>query len=157
MNSDLEYCLAILQALQIAEVSYCLSGGGDSGTVEINHVLYADDHYGEMPTVTVGITDVGGGIVCLDERLENIVYGLPDGDWINNEGGYGTVVLRPQETDPDYQVECDMTYGEDSDEPDFEDDEEFLSTDFNDTDATANDGPIAVDDSALEFAKGDGQ
>ena len=125
MNSDLEYCLAILKALQIAEVSYCLSGGGDSGTVEINHVLYADGTCGPMPTVTVGITDVGG-TVSLDERIEAIVYDLPDFDWINNEGGHGTVTLHPQETDPDWQVECDMTYGEDGEEPDFEDDEEFL-------------------------------
>ena len=124
MMSDLEHCLAILKALQIVEVSYCLSGGGDSGTVELDHVLYADGNSGPLPTVTLGITDAGG-IVCLDERLETIVYDLPDFDWINNEGGHGTVILRPQETDPDCQVECDMTYGEDSDEPDFEDDDEF--------------------------------
>ena len=155
--SDIEHCLAILKALQIDEVSYCLSGGGDSGTVEINHVLYADGHCGLMPAVTVGITDVGG-LVCLDERLENIVYDLPDGDWINNEGGHGNVILRPQETDPDFQVECDMTYGEDCDEPDFEDeDEEFLASDFNDADPAGTDGPIAIDDSALQPAPGDDQ
>jgi hypothetical protein len=34
--NELEHCLAILKVLQIAEVSYCLSGGGDSGTVETN-------------------------------------------------------------------------------------------------------------------------
>ena len=118
MTSELEHCLAILKALQIDEVSYCLSGGGDSGTVEINHVLYADGRHGPLPTVTIDITDAGG-IVSLDERLENIVYELPDGDWINNEGGYGNVVLRPQETDPDCQVECDMTYGEDSERAGF--------------------------------------
>jgi hypothetical protein len=154
MTSELEHCLAILKALQIAEVSYCLSGGGDSGTVEINHVLYADGRYGPLPIVTIDITDVGG-IVCLDERLETIVYDLPDFDWINNEGGYGTVVLRPQETDPDYQVECDMTYGEDNDESDFEDeDEEKLLADFNDADPATADAPIAIDDSALQPAKG---
>jgi hypothetical protein len=152
MNSDLEYCLAILKALQIAEVSYCLSGGGDSGTVEINHVLYADGTCGPMPTVTVGITDVGG-TVSLDERIEAIVYDLPDFDWINNEGGHGTVTLHPQEADPDWQVECDMTYGEDGEEPDFEDDEEFLAFDSNDADAS--DEPIAIDDSALQPATGD--
>ena len=48
MTSELEHCLAILKALQIAEVSYCLSGGGDSGTVEINHVLYADGRHGPL-------------------------------------------------------------------------------------------------------------
>ena len=153
MMSNLEYCLAILNALQIAEVSYGLSGGGDEGTVELNHVLYADGHYGQMPTVTVGITD-DGGTVSLDERLEAIVYDLPDGDWINNEGGNGIVTLRPQETDPDDQVECDMTYGEDSEEPDFEDDEESIA-DFSDAEPVTADEPIAIDDSALKPAKGD--
>ena len=154
MTSELEHCLAILKALQIAEVSYGLSGGGDSGTVEINHVLYADGSYGPLPTVTLGVNDAGGTI-SLDERLENIVYELPDFDWINNEGGYGNVVLRPQETDSDCQVECDMTYGDDSEEPDFEDDEEPAS-DFDDPDPGLP-GEIAVDDSALQPAKGDEQ
>jgi hypothetical protein len=157
MTSELEHCLAILTALQIAEVSYCLSGGGDSGTVELDHVLYADGHCGTMPAVTVGITDVGG-LVCLDERLENIVHDLPDDDWINNEGGHGNVVLRPQEADPDCQVECDMTYGEDDGEPDFEDeDDQFLTPDFSDADLAATDRSIVIDDSALQPAKGNSQ
>jgi hypothetical protein len=84
------------------------------------------------------------------------VYDLPDGDWINNEGGHGTVVLRPQEENPEDQIACDMTYGEDSDEPDFEDeDEEELLADFNAGDPA--DEPIAIDDSALQPATGDGQ
>ena len=155
MISDLEHCLAILKALQIAEVSYCLSGGGDSGTVDINHVLYSDGRNGRMPPVTVGITD-SGSTISLDERLESLIYDVPDGDWINNEGGHGTVVLRPQETDPDCQVECDMTWGEDSDEPDFEDDEESVA-DFSDAEPATADEPIAIDDSALQPAKGDDQ
>jgi hypothetical protein len=155
MIHDLDHC-AILEALQIAEVSYCLSGGGDSGNVELNHVLYVDGRHGRMPSATVGVTDLGT-VISLDERLEAIVYDLPDGDWINNEGGNGTVVLRPQETDPDCRIECDMTYGEDSDESDFEDDEEFLAPDFNDADAAANDQSIAIEDSALQPAKGDSQ
>jgi hypothetical protein len=157
MMSDLEHCLAILKALHIVEVSYCLSGGGDSGTAELNHVLYDDGTTGPLPTVTLAVTDVGG-IVCLDERLENIIYDLPEGDWINNEGGYGNVVLRPQESDPDCQVECNMTYGEDSDESDFEDDgDQLLAPDFSDADPAPLDEPIAIDDSALQPAKGDSQ
>ena len=50
--SELEHCLAILKALQIAEVSCCLSGGGDSGNVELNHLLYADGRYSRMPAVS---------------------------------------------------------------------------------------------------------
>jgi hypothetical protein len=155
MMSDLEHCLAILKALQIAEVSYCLSGGGDQGTVELNHVLHADGRCGPivpaLPPVTVGISD-SGGTISLDERLDNLIYDVPEFDWINNEGGSGTVILYPQETDPDCQVECDMTYGEDGDGQDFEDeDEEELLAEFNAGDPA--DEPIAIDDSALQPPK----
>jgi hypothetical protein len=150
--SDLEYCLAILKALHISEVRYCLSGGGDSGTAELEHVLYHDGRPGPLPSVTLAITDVGG-IVCLDERLEHIVADFPDGDWVNNEGGYGHVTLRPLESDEDLQVECDMTYGQEDSDPDFEDDEQ--STDFNDADSGTSGAGIAVDDSTLLPANGD--
>ena len=152
MTSELEHCLAILKALQIAEVSYWLSGGGDSGTAELDGVVYADGFQGRLPTVTLGVSDAGG-IICLDERLENIVYDLLDGDWINNEGGHGRVTFRPQEADPENQVQCAMTYGEEGEEPDFEDDEE-PACGFEDTETS---GEIAVDDSALQPAKGDDQ
>jgi hypothetical protein len=148
--SDLDHCLAILNALRIAEVRYCLSGGGDSGTAELEHVLYGDGRLGPLPTVTIDITD-SGEVVSLDQRLDGLVGNIPDGDWINNEGGYGAVVLRPQEPDPDLQVECDMTYGEEDGEPDFEDDE----PDFKDADSDPPDQPIAIDDSALKPPKGD--
>lgn len=82
---------------------------------------------------------------------------IPDGDWINNEGGYGTVILRPQEADLD-QVQCDMTYGDDNGEPDSEDEDgEASPPDFNDADPAAVDKPIAIDDTALQPAKGDDQ
>jgi hypothetical protein len=47
-----------------------------------------------------------------------------------------------------------MTYGEEDSDPDFEDDEEF-SSDFNETDPAATGDALAVDDSALQAAKGD--
>ena len=151
--SDLEHCLAILNALAVTEVRYCLSGGGDSGTAELDHVLYRDGRQGPLPSVTVAITGCGG-IVCLDERLDDLVSNLPDGDWVNNEGGYGHVTLRPQEVDEDLRIECDMTYGEDSGDPDFEDDHEF-SSDFNESDPDTAGDTLAVDDSTLQPAKGD--
>jgi hypothetical protein len=149
---DLDHYLAILKALGITEVNYCLSGGGDSGTAELQHILDRDGNQRPLPTVTIGFTDAGG-IVSLDERLDDLVANIPDGDWCNNEGGYGTVILRPQETDPDLQVDCDMTYGEDSAEPDFEDEEGFAASNLDDTD-TANDALI-IDDSTLQPNKGD--
>jgi hypothetical protein len=149
--SDLEHCLAILNALRVSEVRYCLSGGDDSGTTELEEVIYLDGRHGPLPSVTVSITSCGD-TVGLDERLEDIVANLPDGDWCNNEGGYGTVVHRPQEIDADLKVDCDMTYGEDSDARDFEDDEEFVSSDFDESEPAAT---ITVDDSTLQPPKGD--
>ena len=152
--SDLAHYLAILKALEVREVRYCLSGGGDSGTTELESVFYSGGRTGPLPSVTVAITSCGG-IVCLDERLENIVADIPDGDWINNEGGYGHVTLRPQENDEDLQFECDMTYGEETGDPDFEDDEEFPASDFNESEPDTFADTIAVDDSTLQPAKGD--
>jgi hypothetical protein len=152
--SDLAHCLAILKALGVSEVRYCLSGGGDSGTTELEQVLYLDGRHGLLPPVTVAVSNCGG-IVCLDERLEGLVSDVPDGDWVNNEGGYGHVVLRPQESDPDLQVECDMTYGEEGGDPDFEDDEDCGASDFNETDPDTSGEPIAVDDSTLHPTKGE--
>ena len=101
--TDLEHCLAILKALHIDEVRYYLSGGGDSGTAELEHVLYSDGHHGPLPSVTLGITDAGG--ISVSTSLDDLVSQLPDGDWCNNEGGYGHVTLHPQESDEDLQVE----------------------------------------------------
>jgi hypothetical protein len=157
MTSPLEDCLAILKALQIAEVSYCLNGSGDEGTAELDRVLYAGGE-GPFPAVTIGITDAGD-TVNLEDRLLDLVYELPEGDWINNEGGHGTVILRPQEADPDCQVECNMTYGEDGEEEaDFEDDEDFLDSGDREFPEAEGENPdpanaIAVDDSALQPQK----
>jgi hypothetical protein len=154
MTSDVEHCLAILKALHISEVIYRLSGGGDSGTAELHEVAYLDGRIGPLPSLTISITDTGN-TVGLDERLEDIAANFPDGDWCNNEGGYGTVTFRPQESDADLQVECDMTYGEENDNADFEDAEEFLAAEFNDTDPGTPGETVAVDDSALQPEKGD--
>ena len=72
MMSNLEHCLEILKALHIVAVSYCLSSGSDDRTVDLDHVLYADDKSGPLPTVTLAVTNAGE-IVRLDERLENIL------------------------------------------------------------------------------------
>ena len=58
MMSNLEHCLEILKALHVVEVIYCLSGGGDTGTVDFDHALYADGKSGPLPEVTLAITGV---------------------------------------------------------------------------------------------------
>jgi hypothetical protein len=140
---DLTQCLAILKQLQIAEVQYSLSGGGDDGTTTLEQVIDKDGNPATLPKVTIGISD-HGQVVLLAERLDDIICNIPEGDWINNEGGYGTVTLRPQESDEDQQVECDMTYGED--ESDYEDED---NVDFDDPGDLPGDGILIIDDSNL--------
>jgi hypothetical protein len=153
--SDLSHCLAILKALGVSEVIYHLSGGGDSGTCELDTVIYGDGRHAALPTVTVDITD-HGEVTTLSSCLDRIVEELPDGDWINNEGGYGSVTLRPQEADEDLRVECDMTYGEDSEEADFEDDDDqFLTSDPAEPTHESEAQTLVVDDSALQPPKGE--
>src|SRR5271165_5838264 len=97
--SDLSHCLALLKTLGVDEVVYQLSGGGDSGTCELDRVAYLDGRVTHtLPVASIGITD-RGEVVTLGDRLETLAENLPEGDWVNNEGGYGTVILQPQEAD----------------------------------------------------------
>jgi hypothetical protein len=53
----------------------------------------------------------------LPELLGNIVADAPEGDWVNNEGGYGSVYVRPFEGEEALTIDCDMSYREDGDYP----------------------------------------
>ena len=151
--NDLSHCLAILQALGVSEIVYSLSGGGDSGTCELGRVAYLDGRETRaLPALTIGITDLGH-VTILGDILETIVADIPDGDWVNNEGGYGTVILRPQETDEALRVECDMTYGEESDEQDFEDDA-FTIAEIDAEPVHPAFAALTIDDSNLHLPEG---
>ena len=153
--SELSHCLAILKASDVSEVVYHLSGGGDFGTCELETVIYEDGRHAALPMVTVGITDYSE-IITLGSCLDRLVEELPDGDWINNEGGSGTVTLRPQELDEDLRVECDMTFGEENEEQDFDDDgDQFLASDLADPPPESDASTLVVDDSALQPPKGE--
>jgi hypothetical protein len=152
--SDLSHCLAVLKALGISEVVYSLSGGGDEGTCEIDSVVHLDGRTTQaLPALSIGIND-HGQVTTLEELLDGIVPDIPDGDWVNNEGGYGTVVLRPQETDEDLRVECDMTYGDESDAEDFDDDDEFTAAGIDEQEPDPASTTLTIDDSALQPPEG---
>lgn len=111
----------LLRALGIVAASFALDGGGDSGESALANVRYADgrEDY-RLPELPIAITNDGRPII-LGTFLENYSSDVPDGDWVNNEGGYGTVTIHPYETDPDDRVECDMTYRLDGDYDDDDD------------------------------------
>ncbi len=123
---------AILRALGITEIEYSLSGGGDSGESTLERVTYEKDgDRTHLPDIPIFIADAGE-ILHLPDLLESIVVDAPDGDWVNNEGGYGTVYVHPFEIDHDLAIECDMTFREDGDYGDDDDDEEFIDDDADD-------------------------
>ena len=128
----------ILRALDITEIQYSLSGGGDSGETELERVeMRGDPGKHDLPDIPIFITDTGHAQE-LPDLLSGIVAEAPDGDWVNNEGGYGTVYIRPFDDEDDLAIECDMTYREDGDwgnDEDDEDDEEFIDDGLTDDDA----------------------
>lgn len=122
---------AILRALAITELEYSLSGGGDSGESTLERVRYQDGpDRTYLPEIPIFITDTGQ-LRHLSELLYSIVADAPDGDWVNNEGGYGTVYVRPFEDDVDLAIECDMTFRDDGDYGD-DDEEDFVDEDLED-------------------------
>lgn len=120
---------AILRALQITAIEYSLNGGGDSGETAIESVTYRDGTTAaELPEIPVQFTDLGT-IMFLPRLLEGIVAEAPEGDWVNNEGGYGTVYVRPFEDEHDLAIECNITFREDGDYGDDDDDEDDFVND----------------------------
>ena len=114
--------LRLLRALGIVAVTYVLNGGGDSGECELESVRYADgSEAAKLPSIPTGFRD-DGEIQRLDIVLENIAADLPEGDWVNNEGGQGTVSFFPFEPHFEDRVVSDMTF---HDEDDYEDEEDF--------------------------------
>lgn len=129
--SSLGLVLACLKAMEIEELTVTLDGSGDSGDADFEcaltrsgQVLY------ELPFITVAV-DAGGHRTSLQELASGVAAELPEGDWVNNEGGYGQVHFRPYEDDPDLWVDTDMTYRdgyEDGDDADFDDELEEEDT-----------------------------
>ena len=116
-EDDVPY-MEVLATLGVVEVRYDLNGGGDSGECVLEHVCYRDGRQDvRLPSLPVGFSD-DGEIRLLDEVLERIATDLPEGDWVNNDGGYGTVSFFPNEICPDDRVVCDMTYRDGTDDDD---------------------------------------
>lgn len=125
---------AILRTLQITKIEYSLNGGGDSGETTLERVTYRNDPLAhDLPDIPIFIGD-RGEIRHLSELLENLVADAPEGDWVNNEGGYGTVYVRPFEDEEDLTIDCDMSYREDGDYGD-DGDDQFVDDELVDDEA----------------------
>jgi hypothetical protein len=124
LESREDQIMALLGALGIEEIEFSLDGGGDSGDTTLEHVRYADGHEGNrIPDIAIGFHPRGEAST-LESYLENLASDLPEGDWVNNEGGYGEVFIRPT-ADEDERFECNMTFRDEyEDEDDFDEDPE---------------------------------
>ena len=122
LESREDQIMALLGALGIEEIEFSLNGSGDSGDTTLEHVRYADGHEeNRIPDIAIGF-HAGGEAYTLERYLENLASDLPEGDWVNNEGGYGEVFIRPT-ADEDERFECNMTFRDEyDDEDDFDED-----------------------------------
>ena len=136
MTSETTFLLACLSALDLTELVVRLDGSGDSGDAEFDHAVTSTGQtLYELPKITI---EPGYPFSTnLETLVLEVASNTPDGNWYDNEGGYGTVTFYPfNDDDP---VECNMTYrdeypGEDGD--DFEDEDDDLSDDeFEDAEA----------------------
>ena len=119
LESREDQIMALLGALGIEEIEFSLDGGGDSGDSTLEHVRYADGHEdNRIPDIAIGFHPRGEAYT-LENYLENLASDLPEGDWVNNEGGYGEVFIRPT-ADEDDRFECNMTFRDE-----YEDEDEF--------------------------------
>lgn len=116
--------LELLRALQIDEIAFSLNGSGDSGETNLDHVRYRDGTEAtDIPEIPIGI-DAVGRPAMLGYSLSEFAAELPDGNWCDNEGGYGTVTIEPFAEDCPY--DCDMTYRQDGDWGDDEEPDDEL-------------------------------
>lgn len=119
LESREDQIMALLGALGIEEIEFSLNGSGDSGDATLEHVRYADGHEeSRIPDIAIGFHPRGEAYT-LESYLENLASDLPEGDWVNNEGGYGEVFIRPT-ADEDERFECNMTFRDE-----YEDEDEF--------------------------------
>lgn len=110
--------ISLLQALEIELIVFDLNGGGDDGEVHLEEIRCRDGSaLEEIPALPIAITTYGA-IATLDSFLSDAAADAPDGDWVNNEGGYGTITIFPFAPDPGDWLTCEMTFREYGDEDD---------------------------------------
>lgn len=146
LESREDQIMTLLGALGIQEIEFSLDGGGDSGDTTLEHVRYANGRdENRLPDIPIGFHSRGEACT-LELYLENLASDLPEGDWVNNEGGYGEVFIRPM-ADEDERFECNMTF---RDEDDYEDEDDF-DDDLDDADeAETVDPKLAGEDAEAE-------
>lgn len=141
--------VSILATLGIEEICFRLEGSGDSGDIEIeDEILWKTTHPDGQAVEKMDLSQIPFGQSNLLETIMGSVEGWPDGDWVNNEGGSGTVMIRPFDTEN--PISIDMTYGEYEDEYN-DGDEEEVELELPNSDLNTDMENIGVEDRALKI------
>jgi hypothetical protein len=126
----------IISALSDLGVQQCViqySGGGDSGSIDSISCYMAEDEDKDDPkdpdallsadsdnAIRIEIRDrlLGTKTSKFSDQIESLCYALLDHldvpDWVNNDGGQGTITIHPNESNEGPlvlgQIEVDHTY-----------------------------------------------
>ena len=135
MGLGQDQVLAALAASGIRQVNCALDGSGDSGDCEIDRVCYASGREeAVLPSTAIGFNC--GCTITLRDAVLDLASAAPEGDWVNNAGGHGTVSLFPMELDPHARICCDMEYRSE-DEDGFEDEQDDVPVAYAEADIAA--------------------
>lgn len=144
----IEQVLDLMASLGIVKVVCELNGSGDSGEADLGEIEYAPGRE------EVRLEDIPAGLhgsgkpETLASYLMDYAAELPEGDWVNNEGGQGQVVFLPMEPEGERIVE-DMEYNDGYDD-DYDDD------DPDEYESRENDDGSEVDEDAEIRMSGEG-
>ncbi len=150
-----EQLIRRLRVLGVKRVEFSLNGGGDNGDIDIEDIEWS----GEPPALVGGKADlncftnfpapprsfafdkaINPTLKIIHDSLDrtfhdymtDVVEDMPDFDWVNNEGGSGSIVLYPLMSDVlEECIENNMSPNEDEENDyDYEDDEELDQDDI---------------------------
>jgi hypothetical protein len=116
--------VTILRALGVESLTFTLDGGGDSGDCDIESMEWRERHEDGRPVVKVDLARIPHLNGNLESELCNAASEWPEMDWVNNEGGCGSITVEPFSEDPNDRVCISMDYNEES-EGDLDDDPEL--------------------------------
>lgn len=149
-RAKIDQVLDALAALGIVEVVYSLDGGGDSGEACLSHVVHEDGRQEEsLPPMPVGFDNMGN-VWDVETYLNEVAAEYPDENWVDNDGGYGTVTFLPTAEDGD-RIEYELSFrDEEEDEGDYEE----IQEDDDEADAERAAAAAIDDDTPLTIEKG---
>jgi hypothetical protein len=127
-DENIKYYEAIMRHNKIACITYDLSGGGDSGDVSLESVIFEDGtQVFSAPECFSAVLSVDKyfNAVLFGSSIEDSAAGMPDPGWGNDNGESGYVKFRVYPDEPGLFFCISMCQNEPTDDEDFEDSDCF--------------------------------